>query len=54
MNLIDAVEWIQLAQDDLFTAKTMYQQVRKPLEIICYHCAQSIEKLLKGFWSITR
>ena len=27
----------------------MNNQVRKPIEIICYHCAQAIEKYLKGY-----
>jgi predicted nucleotidyltransferase len=31
--------------------KILYGQVRKPYEIICYHCAQSTEKYLKGFLS---
>lgn len=29
----------------IFLFKTMYP---KPLEIICYHCQQAVEKLLKG------
>ena len=27
----------------------MSEAVRKPFEIICYHCAQAIEKYLKGY-----
>jgi HEPN domain-containing protein len=43
------MEWIQIAEDDLYSAQILYEQIRKPYEIICYHCAQSTEKYLKGF-----
>ena len=49
MNLFDAVEWVKIAEEDIYSAKILIVQVRKPLEIICYHCAQTAEKLLKGF-----
>jgi len=49
MKIKDVIEWIQIAEDDLYSAKILYEQVRKPYEIICYHCAQSTEKHLKGF-----
>ena len=43
-------EWIDFAKMDFLTAKHLYEHMYpKPLEIICYHCQQSIEKLLKGF-----
>jgi len=51
MKIKDVIEWIQIAEDDLYSAKTLYGQVRKPYEIICYHCAQSTEKYLKGYLS---
>lgn len=42
-------EWINFAKMDFLTAKHLYEHMYpKPLEIICYHCQQSIEKLLKG------
>lgn len=42
-------EWINFARMDFLTAKHLYGHMYpKPLEIICYHCQQSIEKLLKG------
>lgn len=42
-------EWIDFAKMDFLTAKHLYEHMYpKPLEIICYHCQQSIEKLLKG------
>lgn len=42
-------EWIDFAKMDFLTAKHLFEHMYpKPLEIICYHCQQSIEKLLKG------
>ena len=42
-------EWLDFAEMDFKTAKYLYDNMYpKPLEIICYHCQQSIEKLLKG------
>ncbi len=42
-------EWISFAKMDFLTAKHLYEHMfPKPLEIICYHCQQSIEKLLKA------
>lgn len=42
-------EWLDFAEMDFLTARHLYDNMHpKPLEIICYHCQQSIEKLLKG------
>ena len=42
-------EWIDFARMDFLTANHLYEHMYpKPLEIICYHCQQAIEKLLKG------
>ena len=51
MNEHDIVtEWLQVAHDDYDTALYLAQKPhRKPLEIICYHCQQSVEKSLKAF-----
>ena len=49
MNNENVKEWLQLADDDLYSAKILNEQVRRPFEIICYHCAQSIEKFLKAY-----
>jgi len=49
MKINDVIEWIQIAEDDLYSAKTLNESVRKPYEIICYHCAQATEKYLKGY-----
>lgn len=44
-----AREWYRFAMMDLISAKHLCSLNPKPLEIICYHCQQSAEKLLKGF-----
>ena len=49
MKIKDVTGWIQIAEDDLYSAKVLYEQTHKPYEIICYHCAQSVEKYFKGF-----
>ena len=49
MKINDVKEWIQIADDDLYSAKTLNESVRKPYEIICYHCAQATEKYLKSY-----
>ena len=42
-------EWINFAEMDFLTAKHLYENMYpKPLEIICYHCQQCIEKMLKA------
>lgn len=42
-------QWIDFARMDFLTAKHLYEHMHpKPLEIICYHCQQCVEKLLKG------
>ena len=42
-------EWYRFAMMDLNAAKYLCNMYPKPLEIICYHCQQSAEKMLKGF-----
>ncbi|MDD2400985.1 MAG: HEPN domain-containing protein [Clostridia bacterium] len=41
--------WCNFAKDDLITAKYLLGLHPLKLEIICYHCQQSAEKILKGF-----
>ena len=42
-------QWIDFAKMDFLTAKHLYEHMYPtPLEIICYHCQQCVEKLLKG------
>ena len=48
-NSTSFTEWKQFAQMDYDTAKHLYNTMHpKPLEIICYHCQQAVEKLLKA------
>ena len=49
MNQKIVDEWMQFAEMDYKTAVHLYETMYpKPLEIICYHCQQAVEKLLKG------
>ncbi len=42
-------QWSDFAEMDLKTAEYLYENMfPKPLEIICYHCQQAVEKKLKG------
>jgi HEPN domain-containing protein len=55
MNTEDVIEWITIAENDFYSAKILNEAVRKPFEVICYLCAQSVEKYLKGYliyWDI--
>lgn len=42
-------EWLNFAEMDYQSAKFLMQMHPVPLEIICYHCEQAAEKMLKGF-----
>ncbi|WP_205739159.1 HEPN domain-containing protein [Halocella sp. SP3-1] len=44
-----AQEWFELADYDLQSAVFLLKMKPKPLEIMAYHCQQSVEKYLKGF-----
>lgn len=41
-------EWLDMAEMDLGAAEYLLGMRPVPVEIICYHCEQSAEKLLKG------
>ena len=42
-----ALEWAQFARSDMDTAIHLFNTMRPmPLEIICYHCQQAVEKML--------
>ena len=41
-------EWINKAQNDIKTAKILYQE-KGPTDSLCFHCQQTAEKYLKGF-----
>ena len=49
MHIEDVIEWIKIADDDFDSAIILNQAHNKHYEIICYHCAQAIEKYLKGY-----
>ena len=51
MNKSDLVsEWLEIASNDLTVAHHLFDTMHpKPLEIICYHCQQAVEKSLKGY-----
>ena len=42
-------EWLEIAQQDLASAKYLRNMKPVPVEIICYHCQQCAEKYLKAF-----
>ena len=43
------LEWIRFAEDDLESAKILANYYKPKIEISCYHCQQSAEKILKAF-----
>ena len=49
MKINDVIEWLQIADEDIYSAIKLNESDRKPKEIICYHCAQAMEKYLKGY-----
>jgi HEPN domain-containing protein len=42
------LEWIEFAEHDYITAKTILQVSKVPFEIVAYHCQQAAEKYLKA------
>jgi len=42
-------EWFSFADVDLASAEHLQSMRPQPLEIICYHCQQAVEKYLKGY-----
>lgn len=43
------LKWIEYAENDYEAAKILSLQLMPKLEIICYHCQQCAEKMLKGY-----
>ena len=41
-------EWIEYAENDYLTVKTLLTAQRIPYEIVAYHCQQTAEKYLKA------
>ena len=49
MNKTDpCFKWFEMAQEDLGAAEFLLDMYPRPIEIICYHCEQAAEKMLKG------
>jgi len=42
-------EWVEVASQDLASAKYLVSMKPVPLEIICYHCQQCAEKYMKAY-----
>jgi len=45
----ECLEWVNFAENDILTAETMSKLSKPPMEIVCYHCQQAAEKLLKAY-----
>ena len=43
------LSWLEYAENDFEAAKILSIQLKPKFEIICYHCQQCAEKLLKGY-----
>ena len=46
---IEYKEWVNYSEKDYIAAQFLMTAANPPIEIICYHCQQSAEKLLKAF-----
>ena len=44
-------EWLDHAKKDLDSAEFLTKMMPEPLEIICFHCQQSVEKAMKAYLS---
>jgi len=47
-----SLEWLQFAEMDLSSAEYLLAHRPLPKEIICFHCQQAAEKMLKGILAI--
>lgn len=41
-------EWLTLMQQDILSASFLFKMKPLPIETICFHCQQAVEKLLKA------
>jgi len=48
VNIDPIHEWIELADQDEASARFLLDMRPMPLEVICFHCQQSVEKSLKA------
>jgi len=46
---LDINKWIHFAQNDFDTALMASERFRPFIEVACYHCQQSVEKILKAY-----
>ncbi|KLU61001.1 HEPN domain protein [Peptococcaceae bacterium CEB3] len=51
-NLSCAQEWRSFAEMDLSSAEYLLGMRPMSIEIICYHCQQAAEKILKGYLAL--
>ena len=49
MNVEEVREWMEIADRDFDSAQILNEAARRHYEVICYHCAQAVEKYLKGY-----
>ena len=49
MNNEEVREWLEVADRDFDSALILNAATRRHFEVICYLCAQSVEKFLKGY-----
>lgn len=45
----DAFSWFEYAENDLEAVTILAAQLKPKYEIVCYHCQQCAEKMLKGY-----
>lgn len=43
------LEWVEYAAQDMASAEFLMGMTPIPVEIVCYHCEQAAEKMLKAF-----
>ena len=43
-----AKEWIKKSQNDFKSAEILHKE-SGPTDVLCFHCHQAVEKILKGF-----
>jgi len=49
MNNEEVQEWLEVADRDFDSALILNEATRRHYEVICYLCAQAVEKYLKGY-----
>jgi len=50
---LDVKKWIRYAQNDYDFALLVSERFRPPIEIVCYHCQQTAEKIFLDIFSVT-